>query len=230
LVSWPSLSPGKQEPVLRVAHTDGLQHRNPGQGFIRRSLWACWGHAPAHNLHRCAAARTRQGRANFHPGLWWHGGQLEHPLQQCNQPFAVGVQKAKVARSPQAFGQNMLHEQPQKGGTADGACRHLAGFAVAIAKAHASLFTAQNVFFLDDAPVEIAPQIDQGFHTGADTLAIDHPFFWKAWQRQAFAGDGRQQLGPKYFGQGLVVEQVVAFAFAGLGSKRSFNPALPLKP
>jgi len=43
--------------------------------------------------------------------------QLEHRYQ----PLAIGVQKAKVARAPKAFGQHMLQHQAQELRTGNGA-------------------------------------------------------------------------------------------------------------
>jgi len=126
------------------------------------------------------------------------------------------MQKAEVARSPEALGQDVLQDQPQEGCAAYRAHRHLPGLAVAVAKADLILVTGQDVLLLNDAPIEIATEIDQGLFTVADAFAIDDPFLRvTGGQFQAFPAECRQQLGAKHLGQGAVVEQI-AMTFAAL--------------
>ena len=98
---------------------------SPPGGFVRvgkiRRLTITMGEPQP--VHSSWGARCRDERAD---------GQLEHPqAQQRKQPLAVRMQKAKVTRPAKAFGQHMLHEQPQEGSPADGARGPLLGLAVA---------------------------------------------------------------------------------------------------
>lgn len=104
----------------------------------------------------------------------------------------------------------------------------LLGFAVPITERHLAVFAGNNVFFLDDAFIEIATQIHQRFIAAADGLDVDDPFLGKAIrQRQTRLGDGFEQFGSKYLGQCPVIEQItgaflVAAVFAVLGTLQAF--------
>ena len=95
----------------------------------------------------------------------------------------------------------------------------LPGLGVAITEAHLAVIAGDDVLLLDDAPVEVAPQIDQRLLPGADGFAIHHPFLrMTTGQRQSGGFDARQHLGPEDLGQGLVVEQVAALGLAPFGA------------
>jgi hypothetical protein len=49
-----------------------------------------------------------------------------------NQPFAVRVQKAKIAGTPKALGQHMLKNQPQEFRPGQGSSPHLFRFTVPV--------------------------------------------------------------------------------------------------
>ena len=75
---------------------------------------------------------------------------LEHPqLEQRYQPLAIGMQKAKVARTPKTFGQHMLQHQAQELRTGNGARGASLGFAVAPAVGHGFAVAAQDVSLLN---------------------------------------------------------------------------------
>ena len=40
--------------------------------------------------------------------------ELQYPMQQSDQAFAIGMQEAEVARLPKTFRQHMLQHPPQK--------------------------------------------------------------------------------------------------------------------
>ena len=137
-------------------------------------------------------------------------------MQQLDQTFAVGVQKAEVAGAPEALGQDMLEQQPQEGSAGEGAGFGAAGFAVAIAEGDLAVVAGEDVFLLEDAAVPIAAQIDQGLFARADVLAVDDPLVGLALgQGQPGLGDSGEHLGPEHLGQRFVVEQI---ALAGLGA------------
>ncbi len=130
------------------------------------------------------------------------------------------MQKAVVARPPEALGQHVLQDQVQEGRAAYGAHHALAGLAVPIAETHLAVLAGEDVLFLNHAPIQIAAQIDQGLLAVAHALAVDHPLRRHAGRRfQAGLFERGQHLGAKHLGQGTVVEQVAvaALAAASLG-------------
>ena len=58
----------------------------------------------SHNPHGGAAALTKERRARLDPGRGRSGNPLQHEVQQRDQAFAVGMQKAEVACAPEALG------------------------------------------------------------------------------------------------------------------------------
>jgi len=72
----------------------------------------------------------------------------------------------------------MLKDQPQN--PFSGHCfeYHLFCLAVLIAEGHVSVFTAYNIFFPNDATIQITAQVNQRLFAGTDRLAINNPFFW----------------------------------------------------
>lgn len=62
--------------------------------------------------HGSAATRTEQGWPLPDCGDGVAGNPFEQPLQQLDQAFAVGMQKAEVACAPAALGQDMVEQQP----------------------------------------------------------------------------------------------------------------------
>ena len=66
------------------------------------------------NPQGATTATALEFRAGPEPSDGTIGIDAEQDLQQTNQPFAIGVQKAEVAGASEAFGQNMTEHQPQK--------------------------------------------------------------------------------------------------------------------
>ena len=98
-------------------------------------------------------------------------------MQQADQPFAVGVQKAEVAGPPEALGQDMPEDQPKELNTGQRASPHLSALAVLITKGYLAVPAGDNVLFLDDAFIQIAPQINQRLVAAANGLDVDDPGF-----------------------------------------------------
>ncbi len=98
-------------------------------------------------------------------------------MQQSDQPLAVGVEEAEIARAPQALGQDMAQQQPQELCARERSGLHPPALAVLVAVGHLTVIAREDVLLADHAAVEIAGEIDQGLVAGADVLAIDHPFF-----------------------------------------------------
>ena len=68
----------------------------------------------SHDHHHRTAASAENGCARLDPRRRLDRGAPEQHLQQGDQALAVGVQKAKVARTPESLGQHMLQHQPQE--------------------------------------------------------------------------------------------------------------------
>ena len=129
--------------------------------------------AGADDFHDTTTAFTSDGRAWFCGCR--HRNAFEYQLHQPH-PFAVGVQKAEVAGPAVTLGQDVLQDQPEKFSAADGAAFHLFGFAVLIAEFYLTVFAGEYVLFLNHAPVQVTPQINQRGLSAADLGAIDDPF------------------------------------------------------
>jgi len=117
--------------------------------------------SPLYDLHICATAWTGEAGTWFDPGQRPLPIQSEQILHQGDQPLAVGMQEAEVMRATEAFGQNMLQDQPQELGSGNGPGLGAIGFGAAIAEGHLSVLARQDVLLSDHPTVEIAPQIDQ---------------------------------------------------------------------
>ena len=199
----------------RTRGAGGLHAESLGQARTVLSMRTRRRNPSAQYPHRRTATRAQKRRTRLHPCRVRAGNHLQHHLQQRDQTFTVGVQKAEVARPPEALGQNVLQDQAQEGRPAYRAHRTLAGLAVAIAKADLSVLAGKNVLLPNHAPIQIAAQIDQGFFSIAHAFAIDHPLRRNAgWKPQSRLAEGRQHLGPEHLGQGAMVEQIAVAATA----------------
>jgi len=67
----------------------------------------------------------------------------------------------------------------------------ISAFGMTIPESDHAVPALQNVFFPDDAAVEIAAQVDKGLIAVAGVLAVNHPLFW------AIMGDGQVVLHQK---------------------------------
>ena len=55
----------------------------------------------------------------------------------------------------------MLQDQPEEIGAGYGSLLHPSGLGVLIAEAHLTVLAGNDVLLADDAPVKIAPEVDQ---------------------------------------------------------------------
>lgn len=136
--------------------------------------------------------------------------EAQHPMQQPDEPFAVGMEKAVVATAPQALGQDVTQQQPQEVRPGQGA-GFLGAGVVGIAEGHLTVRVAQDVLLRQHPAIEIAAKVDQRLVPVADWLAVDHPL-----GRQV-GPDGPAEflhrgepLGPEDLSQGLVGEEELA--------------------
>jgi len=174
------------------------------------------------DLHRRTTARTLDFGARLEEGQRALRIEAEQILNHGNQPLAVGMQEAEVTGAPESFWQDVLQDQPQELGRGDLPRLGAPAFGLFVAKGHLPIVTGEDVLFPDHAPVEIAPEIDQRLLAGADALAVHNPLFRIALgQREPFAGDGLEHLGPKDLGQGLMIEQIALLARGSLGAPQT---------
>lgn len=103
----------------------------------------------------------------------------------------------------------MEHEQVEEILARDGSGPLFIAFGMTIAEGDHAVPAVQDVFFADDAPVQIASQVDKGLIAIAGILAVNHPLLW------TIMGDGQfvfpqclEEPGPEYRGQGLVAEEI----------------------
>ena len=108
-------SPGRSVGRLLQISFRAVPHKRRLSDFIR-CAWTSLRRGRGHRIvfdvgrHRfLLLPGWFQLRRHPHRTRW----NLEHQVQQRNQPFAVGVQKAKVACPPETLGQNMLQQQPR---------------------------------------------------------------------------------------------------------------------
>ena len=103
----------------------------------------------------------------------------------------------------------MLKYQPQEMHAGHCPAFHLPGLGVAITEAHLAVVAGDDILLPDDAPVKIAPEVDQRLLASAYGFAIHHPLFRVATGKCQSGGfDGRQHLRPEDIGQCLVVKQI----------------------
>ena len=96
-------------------------------------------------------------------------------MQQGDQAFAIGMQDAEIARAAEALGQHMLQHQPEELRTGHGTQFHLPGLCILVPEAHLATAHGDDILLRDDAPVEVAPEVDERLVAAAHALAIDDP-------------------------------------------------------
>lgn len=144
-----------------------------------------------------------------------HGERVDpkHELQNPNELFTAGVEKAITPCSAKAFWQHMQHKQVEELFTAHGPGSYLPGFGVKVPEGDPAVLAAQDILFPDDTPVEVSAKIDDGLIAVTDTFAINNPFPGGFWGHlQSLVNQSLQHLGPEDFSQGFVIEKV----FGGL--------------
>ena len=86
------------------------------------------------------------------------------------------MQKAIIARSSEALGQDVLQDQVQEIDCGQRAHFQCPTLAVPVVKADLSVVAGQDVGLPDHAAIKVAPQIDECLVAVTHTFAIDHPF------------------------------------------------------
>ncbi len=139
---------------------------------------------------------------------------MQDKLQQPDQLLAVAMEESVVARTPEALGQHMLQQQPEKVGA-----RERSGFrrtlVVRIAEGHLTVAHGDDVVLAQHATIEVFAKIGDGLVATADMFAVDHPLFGKpGLHSQPVVLERLQPLGAKDLGQTLLAEQILATLFA----------------
>ena len=95
-----------EAPALPMLQT--RSHSADTRHHIRRITarrYAC-----PHNLHGATATRAGELWSRLHPAQCPIDIELEQEVQQLDQPFAIGVQETKVARTPESLRQHVLQQ------------------------------------------------------------------------------------------------------------------------
>ena len=102
----------------------------------------------------------------------------------------------------------MKHEQVEEILAGDGSGPVFTAFGMAITISDHADPAVQDVFFADDAPVQIAAEIDKGLIAIARILAVDHPLFGTIMGDEQFVfHQSLEDHGPEDRGQCLVTEE-----------------------
>jgi hypothetical protein len=134
----------------------------------------------------------------------------KHQVQQRDEPFAVGMEEAVVAAAAEAFGQDVVQQQPQEVGPGQGT-GPADPMIVGVAEGHLAVLAAQDVLLWQHPAIEVAPKVHQGLVTRADPLAVDHPCVREpGLDRPALRLHRGEPLGAEDLGQGRMGEEKLA--------------------
>lgn len=190
------------------------------------SAHSCWSgdqwqdDSRSDDFHLCSTDGTANDES-FFLSAGKHAERIDpqYHLKEFNKFLAAGMKEAVISYPAKPLGQDMEHEQIKELFSAHCPGPVLSGFGVQIAKGHHTFFASQDVFFLNDNPVEIPPKIDDGFVAVANVFTIDDPFFGAIpGQFQALIDQGFHHLCPENLGQGLVVEGEYIFLRRSYGA------------
>jgi len=140
----------------------GLRLHHRGARRSRGGIRAPWRgpDSRSDDPHRAPATRAGQRRAESDPGRG--GGDFQPHARQVQPALAVGVEEAELTGAVEAFGQDRLQPPPPEVGAGEGAGLPAFRLRVPIAEGHLAVIRGEKVLLLQDAPVPIATQIDQG--------------------------------------------------------------------
>jgi len=103
----------------------------------------------------------------------------------------------------------MEHEQIEEVLALDGSGPVFSAFGMAIPEGDHAVPAVQDIFFLDDASVQVAAKIDQCLLTVACVLAVNHPLLGAIMgNRQLVFDQGLEQFSTEDLGQSLVAEEI----------------------
>ncbi len=99
---------------------------------------------------------------------------MQRQLQQLDQALGIGMEEAKVSHPPEAAGQHVPEQQPEKFPARQGANLTFS-LVVLIAEAGLAILVCDDVLLGQHAALEIAAQIEQRLLATSDLLAVRHP-------------------------------------------------------
>jgi len=103
----------------------------------------------------------------------------------------------------------MKHEQVEKFFTGYGSCSVSLGFGVEVSECYHPVFAAEDIFLLDNAPIQVPSEIDKGLVAVADVFTVDHPLLGAvSGDLQAMVDQRLQELCPEDLSQGLLAEEI----------------------
>ena len=149
------------------------------------------------DCHHLAAAITENRRA------WWQRLRARYPhvqgqLQQPDQAFGIRMEEAKVPHPPEAAGQDVLEQQPEKLSARQGADLAVS-LVVLIAEADLAITVGDDVFLRQYAAIEVAAQIAKRLLAPPHFLAVHHPCIRQGLLTvQACQAHGLKPLGSKH--------------------------------
>ena len=106
----------------------------------------------------------------------------QNQLHKLEPQLGFAMQEAVVAHTPQACGQNVLQDAPQEIANWQLAISGLFDAGINVSEANDSSFCikACEIFFANDAAIQIARQVLQRRLAVANIAAVDNPFFGHA--------------------------------------------------
>ena len=133
----------------------------------------------------------------------------QYQLHQADQVFAASMEKTIGPCPSKSLGQHMEHEQVEKILGLDGFGSVFFTFGMAITEGDHAVLALQNILLADDAPVQVAAQIDKGLVAVARVLAVNHPLCGAIMgDRQLVFNQGLKEFRPEHLGQSLVAEEI----------------------
>ena len=145
----------------------------------------------------------------------FEAGNPEHHLQKPDELFAARMEKAVASGSAKSFRQDMEHEQVEKFFASDAPGSVFSRFCVEVAEGNHAVFTAQDILFPENTPVQVFAEVDNGFVPSADVLAVYHPLRRAVFgYAQALVNKGLQKFCPENLCHGSLAEEITG----GLGA------------
>ena len=127
------------------------------------------------------------------------------------------MKKAVIPYPPEASGEDVLQQQPQKVFPLQGAVACPAAIALDIAEGDLPIPAAQDVLLGNDAAIKVTRQVLQGRQAPPDMSAVDHPLTGCAGRDvQSRRVDRRQKTCAKDLGQVFGVKQILPFDLSPL--------------
>ncbi|KAF0188747.1 MAG: hypothetical protein FD168_1547 [Desulfobulbaceae bacterium] len=214
-VFWTQVSCTGEIRLLRDYHAVGCRLHTQYLRSPASAIWPDWSVSVEEHggddHHGSPAGRTDDCRPLFFhvAGKAAPGHNAQHHLQKEDELLAARMEETIGSGPPESSGQHMEHEQVEEILAGDRSGPVFSALGMAITKGDHAIPAVQDVFFADDAPVQIAAEVDKGLITIARLLAVDHPLLG------TIMGDGQlvflqrlEEPVPEDFGQGLVTEEI----------------------